>query len=70
MLDGPYDFDIPDELKEVAARHQQHIAELVFSLRSAGMDDHLIERSVDQLIGSYKAQLLEAIKALGEHCRA
>lgn len=69
MADGFYGFQIPEQLREVAGRHQEHVAELVSKLRSVGMDDNLIERSVDQLIASYRAQLLEAIKGLGEYCR-
>lgn len=70
MLNTFYDFDIPEQLLEVATRHQEHVAELVSKLTQVGMDEDLIERSVDQLISSYRAQLLEAVKALGEQCRA
>ncbi len=70
MSDSFYDLQVPAELQEVARRHQQHLAELVSKLRMVGMDDKLIERSVDQLISSYKAQLLDAIKTLGEPYRA
>lgn len=65
MLDGGVcEFDMPDELRGVAKRHQQHIGELVSKLESLGINDETIERSVDQLIQSYRAELLEAIKAL------
>jgi hypothetical protein len=64
MLDGFYEFPVPQELQEVASRHQQHVAELIDKLRSAGLDDRLIERSVDQLIASYRAELMGAVKAL------
>ena len=64
MLDGFYEFTIPEELREVASRHQQHVAELIGKLRSAGLDDGLIERSVDQLVASYRAELVGAVKAL------
>lgn len=70
MMDEIYNFRIPSELKEVASRHQQHVAELVAKLRSAGMHDDLVERSIDQLIASYRAQLLEAVKALRGASRA
>lgn len=66
MLNSFYDLHVPAELREVASRHQQHVVELVSKLQMVGMDDNLIERSVDQLISSYRAQLLDAIKALGE----
>lgn len=64
MLDSYYDVTVPDELKEVASRHQQHVTELVSMLRIAGTDSSLIELSVDQLITSYRAELLRAITAL------
>jgi hypothetical protein len=67
MLDGLYDVQIPDELRDVASRHQQHIAELILKLRSVGLDDATIERSVDQLIASYRAELMRAVKALKGH---
>lgn len=69
MLNKLYDLQIPDELQEVAIRHQRHVADLVSQLRSAGMDDNAIERGVDQLIASYRAELVEAIKALRGFCR-
>lgn len=67
MLDSFYEFRIPDELREVASRHQQHVADLISKLQSAGLDDQLIERSVDQLIASYRAELMEAVRALTGH---
>ncbi|MBV8688190.1 MAG: hypothetical protein JOZ90_03330 [Alphaproteobacteria bacterium] len=70
MLDSFYEIEIPDELSGVATRHQQHVAELVSGLRSFGVDDQLIERSVDELIASYRAELVTAIKRLKRHCHA
>jgi hypothetical protein len=64
MLDSFYEFEIPEELQQVASRHQQHVAELITRLQSAGLDDRLIEQSVDQLIASYRAELMGAVKAL------
>ena len=64
MLGSFYEFAIPEELQAVAARHHQHVAELITKLRSAGLVDQLIERSVDQLIASYRAELMGAVKAL------
>jgi hypothetical protein len=65
MLNGRLGIDVPDQLSEVASRHELHITELVSQLSSYGMDAQMIEHSVDTLIGSYRAELLEAIKALG-----
>jgi hypothetical protein len=70
MLSSIYEFPIPEELQAVASRHQQHVAELVTKLRSAGLADFLIERSVDQLIASYRVELLGAVKALKGPCYA
>jgi hypothetical protein len=70
MLDGFYDIEIPGELQAVASRHQQHIAELIAKLRSLGLEDALIERSVDQLIASYRGELMRAVKALKGHSNA
>ena len=67
MLDSFYEVQIPEELREVASRHQQHVAELISKLQAAGLDDHLIERSVDQLIASYRTELMNAVKALKGH---
>ena len=65
-LDRFYGFQLPDELREVATRHQQHVADLVSKLRSSGMEDILIDQAVDQLVASYRAELLEAVKSLRE----
>ena len=70
MLNSFYYFQITVPLRDVAIRQQEHVAELVAKLKSFGMDEDLIEQSVDQLIASYRSQLLEAVKALGEQCRA
>lgn len=70
MLDGFYDITVPDALREVASRHQQHVAELIAKLQAVGLDDQLIERSVDQLIASYRAELMQAVKALKEQGHA
>jgi hypothetical protein len=67
MLDSFYEIQIPNELREVAGRHQQHIVALISQLQSAGLDDGLIERSVDQLIASYRSELMKAVKALKGH---
>ena len=70
MLDSFHEIEIPDELRAVANRHQRHVAELISSLRLFGVDDRLIERSIDELIGSYRAELVTAINTLKRHCHA
>lgn len=70
MLDSFYDLPVPKQLIEVSSRHQQHIAELVLKFRKSGMDEILIEHSVDQLIASYRTELIAAIKSLEEESHA
>lgn len=70
MLDSFDEIEIPDELREVAKRHRRHVADLVSSLRSFGVDDRVIERSIDELIGWYRAELAAAIKTMKRHCHA
>lgn len=60
-----YGVEVPVELQRVSERHQQHIAELVTTLRSAGLTEHSIEDAVDRLVASYRSQLLEAVKSIG-----
>jgi hypothetical protein len=65
MSSSLYGLPIPEVLQDVAARHQQHILELVWQLKSVGMDARQIEASVDQLIASYRAELHDAVKEMG-----
>lgn len=66
MLDDRYDLDMPEQLRAVAARHEQHVTKLVVQLRSFGMEEEAIQRSVDELIESYRAELVSAIKAFAD----
>jgi hypothetical protein len=63
------DLMIPDALSAAVVRHQKHVSDLVVGLRAVGMSDSVIDHSVDQLIASYRAELVRAIKALrdGRH---
>lgn len=70
MSPSGYDMQIPDELKDVANRHQQHVADLLASLRCAGLDDHRIERSVDAIVASYRSELMAAVQAMKTMHRA
>jgi len=57
--------ELPDELRSAVQRHQQNIADLVVSLRSFGMTEAAIQQSADQLLESYRPELVRAIGALG-----
>lgn len=67
MTDPLYGIEVPPELRDLTLRHQTHIGELVTQLRTVGLDDAAIEAAVDQLIGTYRAQLIDAVKAMGGH---
>jgi len=55
MLDLVYGVEIPQQLQELAAGHQRHLAELVERLRTVGMGDDAIEAAVDQLMSALQA---------------
>lgn len=65
MLDSFYDLKLPEQLRNVAARHQRHVAELAQNLCKLGLGDAVIEQTVDELISSYRAELLQAIRTIG-----
>lgn len=57
--------EIPAALRDSVARHQNHLAELVDSLRAAGLQDAMIDASVRSLVDRYADELTAAIHALG-----
>lgn len=57
--------ELPPSLRDLALRHQRNIADLVGRLHEVGLDDGTIEAAVDQLVASYRSQLVDAVKALG-----
>ena len=59
-----HDLDIPVELEESLQRHREHLARLVITLRSAGVDDAQIEESVSVIVASYKDELVRAMKRM------
>ena len=66
METGPFrDLKIPMELRAGLERHLVHQAQLVSSLRSAGVDESQIEKSVSVIVASYKEQLTQAMQRLG-----
>lgn len=58
------DLDIPPELEESITRHRVHLAQLVQSMKIAGVSETQIEESVSVLIASYKEELMRAIKSM------
>ena len=58
------ELEIPEPLQQSLARHRDHLAQFVMSLRSAGLSETQIEMSVSVMVESYKQELLLAIKAL------
>ncbi len=65
MGTGPFrDLKIPAELQASLERHLEHQELLATSLRSAGIAEAQIERSVSVLSESYKEQLIQAMERL------
>lgn len=58
------DLEIPPELEGSLARHREHLAVLIKSLRLAGVGDEQIEQSVSVIIASYKDELVRTIKQM------
>lgn len=56
--------DIPLPLQASVDRHHSHLARLVRTLKTAGLDDDTIEASVTTLVDSYRTELLSAIHAM------
>jgi hypothetical protein len=56
--------EIPAELLESVSRHQANLAGLVRSLRAAGLDEEMVEKSVRTLIDSYADELTAAIRSM------
>jgi hypothetical protein len=56
------DIEVPLELQPSVSRHRANLARLVGALQLAGLDDPQIEASVNAVVGSYRLELLSAIK--------
>lgn len=56
--------DIPAELMDSVIRHQAHLAELIVTLRNAGVSEEVVEASVRTLVDSYADELTIAIRGL------
>ena len=65
MMDEFEGIDLPPSLRDLAKRHQRNVADLVGRLRDVGLDEATIEAAVDQLVESYRSQLVVAVKAIG-----
>jgi hypothetical protein len=60
------DLDVPPPLEVSLARHRRHLAELVSTMKMAGVSDRQIEESVSVLIATYKEELMAAIRRMKE----
>lgn len=58
------DLVVPEALEGSLRRHREHLLHLILSLQSAGISEDQIEASVSTIVASYKAELMEAIKAM------
>lgn len=57
---------IPPSLQASIDRHRSHLAMLVATLRAAGLPAAQIENSVNTLIASYRAELIQVLQSLTE----
>ncbi len=60
------ELDVPPPLEVSLARHRRHLAELVSTMKMAGVNDRQIEESVSVLIAAYKEELMAAIRRMKE----
>lgn len=58
--------DLPVELAACAARHQQHLNNLIGSFRAVGLDEQAIGVHIRQLVSSYETELLAAVREMLE----
>jgi hypothetical protein len=58
--------EIPAELLSSVTRHQTHLAQLIASLKAAGLQDDMIESSVRVLVDSYAEELTVAIRSMNK----
>ncbi len=58
--------EIPVELLGSVTRHQAHLAQLIGSLKAAGLQDDMIESSVRMLVDSYADELTAAIRSMAK----
>jgi hypothetical protein len=58
------DLDVPPSLEECLMRHRRHVAELVRTMKMAGISDETIAESVSALVALYKEELMVAIREM------
>jgi hypothetical protein len=56
------DLKLPPRLRDAVRRHHEHLAQLVRTLRSAGLDESAIRGNVDALVDHYRAELVSAVQ--------
>jgi len=54
---------LPLALQASFERHHAHLAQLVTSLRAAGIEEAQVEASVNSLMVSYQAELMAVLKS-------
>ena len=52
--------ELPPMLQQSLTRHRENLSSMVAALRAAGLDEVSIERHLEVLIGSYRAELAAA----------
>ena len=57
-------YELPLGLAACAARHQQHLCNVIASFRAVGLNEETIENHVHQLVASYETELLAAVREM------
>lgn len=53
--------DLPPQLQAISQRHVEAVANLVATMRAAGIDDVLLRQSVRESLASYELELADAV---------
>jgi len=56
------DLKLPPRLRDAVRRHHDNLAQLVRTLRSAGLDESAIRGNVDALVDRYRSELVSAVQ--------
>jgi hypothetical protein len=56
------DLKLPPRLRDAVRRHHDNLAQLVLTLRSAGLDETAIRGNVDALVDHYRSELVSAVQ--------
>ena len=64
FADATAGLHVPPSLQAGVARHRVHLSQLAVALRAARLPDAQIAASLDALVASYRAELINVLNAL------